>query len=237
VIQKVVALLLLAATACFPLTKVSVPYRGVPGAAILSSGINRNSDTIYNAYNRMVDTLSAKYTRYTAFKNHDSTFSWMNIDTIKGPVRIDSIAGIVRADTVKAKLLELSGRVLPVVMDTIFACTLYDGTTARATGYGYAARVGWIVTYHLQTLYGTVTSSTATTISGIPPDYRTGFGTTYVASIIYNNGVIGSGLIRVETGSSAFVIQKVNGGYLDAGPGGLYQAVPITVHIKNPYMY
>jgi hypothetical protein len=65
-----------------------------------------NNDSVLNWSTRVCDTLKpASIPRWNMFRNHDSTFRWMNIDTIKGPVRLDSIKGPLFADTAKLNRL------------------------------------------------------------------------------------------------------------------------------------
>jgi hypothetical protein len=60
--------------------------------------VNANFDSLRIPLNKMKDTLNLKMVRYAkVYRNHDSTFQWMNIDTVKGPVWVDTL----RVDTVR----------------------------------------------------------------------------------------------------------------------------------------
>jgi hypothetical protein len=53
-----------------------------------------NNDSTLAFATRASDTMNKVIPRWNWFSNHDSTFKWMNVDTIKGPVNIDSLLGI-----------------------------------------------------------------------------------------------------------------------------------------------
>jgi hypothetical protein len=54
----------------------------------------KNNDSVRVWAIAISDTVTNQIPRWKGLlRNHDSTFNWMNIDTIKGPVLIDSLAG------------------------------------------------------------------------------------------------------------------------------------------------
>jgi hypothetical protein len=70
-----------------------------------------NNDSVLNFCTRLTDTLNKKIPRWIGFSNHDSTFKWMNIDTIPSAdticvkkIKIDtaSISYMNNLDSIKA---------------------------------------------------------------------------------------------------------------------------------------
>jgi hypothetical protein len=70
------------------------------GDTVTVSKIKRNYDSIQVWSNKVSDTLNQVVPRFNWFSNHDSTFKWMNIDTIPSADTIYSKR--VRADTIIA---------------------------------------------------------------------------------------------------------------------------------------
>lgn len=82
-----------------------------------------NNDSVLVWSNKVCDTLNTVVPRWNYFSNHDSTFKWMNIDTIGGRVKVDTvdaeylIAGEIDLDTLESLAIDtLYG---PVELDTI----------------------------------------------------------------------------------------------------------------------
>jgi len=90
--------ILAAVAVCLAIDGATTPYNFSPATKAYSSQVNANFDSLRIPLNKMKDTLNLKMARYPKiFRNHDSTFQWMNIDTIKGPVWVDTL----RVDTVR----------------------------------------------------------------------------------------------------------------------------------------
>lgn len=87
---------------------VTTPYTAGYRTLASSSGYNQNTDSLRIKANEIVDTINDHgsrlvviedaYTPWELFSNHDSTFKWMNIDTIDGPVYMDTLKGPVVID-------------------------------------------------------------------------------------------------------------------------------------------
>lgn len=106
--MKKIVLVLCLATMSFSLDHITTTYHHVSGAVVSAAGNEANKDTLVNGINRVIDTLVGSYPRWSWFSNHDSTFKWMNIDTIKGPVRMDSIKSIVHLDTARVDTISIT---------------------------------------------------------------------------------------------------------------------------------
>jgi hypothetical protein len=103
--RNIFTVIVLLCSLLFAIDDISIPYVAVPGASGSSSGFNNNMNTLRNGVNYLKDTVVAKYPRWTWFSNHDSTFKWMNIDTISGKVRCDTIV----ADSLGIRILRMTG--------------------------------------------------------------------------------------------------------------------------------
>jgi len=114
--------------------KVSVPVRFSPNTIIRSADINQNNDTISSKFNQSIDTMNKVVPRWKNFSNHDSTFRWMNIDTLPSAdtvyvknLKVDkvdslnivgnaTISGTLTAAVLKAKIGTTSN--LPIITTT-----------------------------------------------------------------------------------------------------------------------
>lgn len=96
--MKKIILVFLLVFSVFSIDRITTPHTAAPGAPVSSSGTNANVTALRNGVNTIVDTLTDSVPRWNWFSNHEKTFSWMEIDTIKGPVRIDTVAGTTYAD-------------------------------------------------------------------------------------------------------------------------------------------
>ena len=89
--MRTILVILAAVAVCLAIDGATTPYNFSPATKAYSSQVNANFDSLRIPLNKMKDTLNLKMVRYAkVYRNHDSTFQWMNIDTIKGPVRIDT---------------------------------------------------------------------------------------------------------------------------------------------------
>jgi len=89
--MRTLLVILAAVAVCLAIDGATTPYNFSPATKAYSSQVNANFDSLRIPLNKMKDTLNLKMVRYAkVYRNHDSTFQWMNIDTIKGPVRIDT---------------------------------------------------------------------------------------------------------------------------------------------------
>ena len=96
--MRTLLVILAAVAVCLAIDGATTPYNFSPATKAYSSQVNANFDSLRIPLNKMKDTLNLKMARYPKiFRNHDSTFQWMNIDTIKGPVWVDTL----RVDTVR----------------------------------------------------------------------------------------------------------------------------------------
>ena len=96
--MRTILVILAAVAVCLAIDGATTPYNFSPATKAYSSQVNANFDSLRIPLNKMKDTLNLKMARYPKiFRNHDSTFQWMNIDTIKGPVWVDTL----RVDTVR----------------------------------------------------------------------------------------------------------------------------------------
>jgi hypothetical protein len=114
----------------------------------------KNNDTTHqNWATRAADTITNKIPRFPQlFRNHDSTFSWMNIDTISGQTKfdtllggkrvvVDSVIGAVRGEVLgNATTSTTAGTVTTAAQPTITSVgTLTGLTTASANISGLTA--------------------------------------------------------------------------------------------------
>ena len=96
--MRTLLVILAAVAVCLAIDGATTPYNFSPATKAYSSQVNANFDSLRIPLNKMKDTLNLKMVRYAkVYRNHDSTFQWMNIDTIKGPVWTDTL----RVDTVR----------------------------------------------------------------------------------------------------------------------------------------
>jgi len=96
--MRTILVILAAVAVCLAIDGATTPYNFSPATKAYSSQVNANFDSLRIPLNKMKDTLNLKMVRYAkVYRNHDSTFQWMNIDTIKGPVWVDTL----RVDTVR----------------------------------------------------------------------------------------------------------------------------------------
>lgn len=83
----------------YGLTNVSVPNTFSSGDTIFASDFNENFDTIYNAYNRLNDSVANKFLRSSAFD--DTTWSRLRVDSIRSNPDVDSMHGNIWIDSIK----------------------------------------------------------------------------------------------------------------------------------------
>jgi hypothetical protein len=96
--------------------KATKPYTFSTGA-IRASEMNKNFDTVYTKFNGSVDTLNRGVPRWASMLYHcDSTWQYMNIDTIAGKVNMDTVVDLdtiysdkahfkkIESDTVKGNI-------------------------------------------------------------------------------------------------------------------------------------
>ena len=96
--MRTILVILAAVAVCLAIDGATTPYNFSPATKAYSSQVNANFDSLRIPLNKMKDTLNLKMVRYAkVYRNHDSTFQWMNIDTVKGPVWVDTL----RVDTVR----------------------------------------------------------------------------------------------------------------------------------------
>ena len=96
--MRTLLVILAAVAVCLAIDGATTPYNFSPATKAYSAQVNANFDSLRIPLNKIKDTLNAKMARYPKiFRNHDSTFQWMNIDTVKGPVWVDTL----RVDTVR----------------------------------------------------------------------------------------------------------------------------------------
>lgn len=75
-----------------------------------------NNDSVKNWSSRICDTVNKSIPRWSAFSNHDSTFKWMNIDTIPSAdsinvkkLKVDKVDSIYCPNGINAARLNISG--------------------------------------------------------------------------------------------------------------------------------
>lgn len=87
-----------------------------------------NNDSVLVWADAVCDTLNNTIPRWNWFSNHDSTFSWMNIDTIGGNVVIDSAEiGYLYATGFEIDSLEA------LALDTLYGQPVVDSITGDLT--------------------------------------------------------------------------------------------------------
>lgn len=113
--------------------------------------------------------------------------------------------------------------------DTTFACSLYDGTTYRATGSAAIQVRGDVATLTLPALSGTITVSTNTQIH-IPDRFRAQSGWAPVIPISILDATEGYTIGLFQPYSSS--IKTSANDYLAAGTGGLGFPISVTYRMK-----
>jgi hypothetical protein len=90
--KKILAVFLLSCSASFAISNFNYYWTiSLTGDTATVVKWKNNNDSVKVWAGVACDTLNYAIPRWNSFSNHDSTFKWMNIDTIKGPVNIDSI--------------------------------------------------------------------------------------------------------------------------------------------------
>ena len=164
----------------------------------------------------VVDTIAGT-TLSSTTATHDSIYT----RAIRGAKeKLDSTltADSINARAINAAILNATN----VGTYSTAACSLFDGTTYRATGTYYARTLGNIVILILPALSGTITTSTATTIH-IPSSFFIVGEDRYLTTIITNNGTQEAGFVVVSTNKIS--ILNKDQGYLTAGTGGIKSCV------------
>jgi hypothetical protein len=130
--MKSILMVVMAFSMTFSANKATKPYTFSTGA-IRSSEVNKNFDSIYTKFNSSIDTLNKGVPRWsTMLYNKDSTWRYMNIDTIFGKVQMDTI---VDADTVYSKSL----KVVRAMIDTIVNSVGIFSPAGFVPGFGIKA--------------------------------------------------------------------------------------------------
>ncbi len=88
--MKKILLLLVIISIAFSASKATKPYNFTSHTTALSDQVNKDLDSIYVPFNKLVDTVNGKPNFAQVYRNHDSTFIYMIIDTVKGYPYIDS---------------------------------------------------------------------------------------------------------------------------------------------------
>jgi hypothetical protein len=206
---------LFVAFACYALDHTTTTYIPTSGAAISSSGNKANFDSLKAGINQTKDTVNYKVPWANTAK--DSTY-WRVARFVK--IKADSaISGdSLNIRVIRAVKLNLgSDSSLNGYTDTTFYDSLFDGSTYRARGLARVVKIGNIITLYQPGLSGTITTSTPTSISGIPAKFFPSANT--ISRLVKNNGAWVMGDIAFSAG--LMLPEKSVGVYLDAGTGGI----------------
>jgi hypothetical protein len=210
--------ILAAAAVCLAIDGATTPYNFSPATKAYSSQVNANFDSLRIPLNKMKDTLNLKMARYPKiFRNHDSTFQWMNIDTVKGPVWVDTL----RVDTVRVgRGLSVAG---PLMGSTgSFTSWLYTadsvladagivtlGPVKGATGVFTSA----VTVDSLKSTKG-ISATTGTFSGTVTVDsLKSTKGISYSGNLSTTNGIFSGKLTAaaVDTGSWVFTVTGFTG--------------------------
>ena len=199
--MKFIVFVLCLVCVSFGLSKVTVPYRAVPNAAASSAGVNGNSDTIYNAYNRLCDTINGKIPRFTGQLPRDSTFQYIRVDSmVNGKLHSTFI------DTITTHRITPDSVIGPVRGNVTGNVTgNCSGTAATVTGAAQSA-ITSVGTLTGLTSSGTVSVDSLYSTKGIK-------GTNFTGNVIGNvtGNVTGnaSGTAATVTGAAQSAITSV----------------------------
>jgi hypothetical protein len=109
------------------LNDLSVPNTFVEGATIYASDFNENDDTTEVVINSNNDTIEIKFIRFTDLTGHDSTLSFVKIDSIRNSPNIDTIIGNKFTDTVNTKKITSADSVKCVNLKTTDSVLIGSG--------------------------------------------------------------------------------------------------------------
>lgn len=227
--MKTIFFIVAACVSCFGIANYTAPVTWrTTGDTVTASKLNKN-DTAGVKWSRTVaDTLNKVVPRFINFKNHDSTFPWMNIDTIPSAdsiavanfkaTKINSataiLSGQLTADTIAATkgitAAVFRGPVIGAVTGNVTGNT--SGSSGSCTGNAATATTAGTVTTAAQTAITSVGTLTSLASSGnVLADSV--FSTKGIKASLFRGAVIGN---VTGTADSAKGAHHLRGGTVDA---------------------
>lgn len=94
--------LLLVSVAAFALDDMTVPNNYTSNQILTAAQLNEDNDSTYLPYNRMLDSLDAKFIRFTDLSDGDSTLDTLKVSAIRGNPDVDSLNGKIVVDSLEA---------------------------------------------------------------------------------------------------------------------------------------
>ncbi|CAK0764414.1 exported hypothetical protein [Gammaproteobacteria bacterium] len=101
--MRFIFIALLFALSAWALDDITVPNTFQDSAVIEADDFNDNFDTLEAWAARLNDSLNTKWMRWTNLSSHDSTISYLRVDSIRSNPDIDSIKGHPYIDTITTK--------------------------------------------------------------------------------------------------------------------------------------
>ncbi len=169
-----------------------------------------NNDSVLNWASKVSDTLNLGVPRWKGFSNHDSTFRWMNIDTIPSADTVftsklkASAANIIKinakanfdtlvGDSVKARTVTTNNVNFPNMSNFVarsgsFTMTL-TGVSPSVTKTAHYLLIDSTVILSIPNITGT-SNTTACTITGLPSEIQPYNHWQYAYMILDNDGFI-----------------------------------------------
>jgi hypothetical protein len=207
--KKLICVLLLASS-CFAINPFTYNWTiKLTGDTATVAKWKANNDSVINWAARISDTLTNQVYRKVDFSNHVPTFAWMNIDTIKGPVRIDTIKGNLRLDTVTTCTLDSIYGYPRIVNASANCFILLDGYKRMTTSVPYTGSLGSVVGSVSPTLTGTIQAANATFSGNVLADSV--YSTKGIKATNFTGNLIGnaSGTSATVTGAAQTAITSV----------------------------
>ena len=104
--MRTLLVVLALAVAAMALDDMTYNNTYVTGQVLMASDLNEDNDSTRLPYNRLLDTLDAKYVRFADLEGGDTLMDslrvtrakvgWMDLDSLRGAPNVDSLAGAIR---------------------------------------------------------------------------------------------------------------------------------------------
>lgn len=204
--MKTIAILAFALiSTLFAASRATKPYNFSSHTVAVADQVNKNMDSIYVPFNQLVDTVNKSVPRWINFSNHDSTFKWMNIDTLPS------------VDTLFVKNAKI-GKVDSLYCEKGINATRFTGAvTGRVTGTADSSVKSGTAK---NLIGGTVSGTTgifSSTITGDSLNIKKGITANKVYIGSESNGTILQAGINLNGDSSKIFLDTLFGGQMLSG--------------------
>jgi hypothetical protein len=217
------------------------------GDTVTFTKLKTNDDSTRIWSNRVGDTLKIKMNYNQVFHNHDSIFTWTNIDTISGKVRMDTIVDLdsvysaigsftsCRAGEVITNYIQMkngAGSKDSIYIDTTCYDSLYHGATYEGRALIRIVQRGAIIVIYQPKIIGSASGDA--TLKGIPSkfifnDVAPGSGLMTPAIVVNNGGGYVNGSLYYATASEGFLIQNYAGSIVSGTDSGIAKGIIVLM--------